>query len=561
MTKYNVGVLCPLPRDRYSCQQLQASGKYNFVFLDSDLQYSSRSEVDEKTNKSSFDLNKYVDKVCNEVKQSDLHILLATRDVADLVQAAVVTRFQNSARNLRGPSVLSIYAALNKIVTRNILDTQPIPFQAISLHNQDNMRLQYPVFVKPSCASCSQLGFKCTNERELQDSLQKMRDEIPLFSAYLKPFLKQHLFRHSFPTKIVNDNRDLLDSPPWIVDPGHSVLCEQYQPRSIFKVTVDGCIVATPAGHQIVLWGVSDNNYDLRPENEYATVFDNVTFPSRFYGFHCDSMGTSSLWEHGELCIIEKLHLRYKEIAHRMIALGFENQFMNAEFFVELNLEGLDIETTNFQKERVVIKLMEVNSRMFPQMSQVYQASLHSGNQYEALIQILSGNHFEGGVDVESNACEDYSLLSAKQVPITRPSLKGVVGSNFYVNLIGLPLGSNLCARDVINFASNDDIMRKCSLVDTTHDDCSTTLLNIEYKFAENERIESTASTIGPGVTVAQFNLVSKESAKCKKSEFDITRDILRTYIHTPNPLAQRNYDAAYVIRRALVHPRFHRFL
>ena len=124
---------------------------------------------------------------------------------------------------------------------------------------------------------------------------------------------------------------------------------------------------------------------------------------------------------------------------------------------------------------------------MFPQMSQVYQASLHSGNQYEALIQILSGNHFEGGVDVESNACEDYSLLSAKQVPITRPSFKGVVGSNFYVNLIGLPPVAIVCTWCAP--PCNDDIMRKCSLVDTTHDDCSTTLLNIEYKL-ENERIE-----------------------------------------------------------------------
>lgn len=563
MAKYNVGVLCPLPRDRYSCQQLLANGSYNFVFIDSDLQYSSRSAVDEETSECIFDMNEYVDKVCNAVKDSDLHILLATRDVADLVQAAVVTRLQNSGRNLRGPSVLSIYAALNKIVTRKILDARPIPFQAISLQSQDDMRLQYPVFVKPSCASCSQLGFKCNDEKDLHDALQKMRDEIPVFSAYLKPFLEEHLLLHSLPLSIVDGKCGPIALPPWVLDPGHSVLCEQFQPRSIFKVTVDGCVVATPTGHQIVLWGVSDNNYDRRPGREYAAVFDNVTFPSRFYDVPSGSIDAPSLWAHEELRVVEKLQRRYKEIARRMIALGFENQFMDAEFFVEVDLEGLDFRSTALRKDRVVVRLMEVNSRMFPQMAQVYQASLHSGNQYEALIQILLGAHFEGDVDVESDKCAACSVLAGKQELIARPSFKGVIGGNFYVNLVGVPLGSKLRACDVLKFASEDDILRECSLLDPTLDEISTTLLNIEYKFAEGDLIESNTSTVGPGVTVAQFNLVSRGGVKRKHSQIDGTRASWRpdAYAHAQNPLAQHNADAAEVIRRALIHPRFHCFL
>ena len=103
-----------------------------------------------------------------EAKKGEFAVI-GTRDMADLIQAALVhsKRVKDAGIELRGPSVVSIYNALDKLRARMVLDPEPIAFAAVHVDAYASVAEGkgaaagdgrgvpfFPAFVKPRTASC-----------------------------------------------------------------------------------------------------------------------------------------------------------------------------------------------------------------------------------------------------------------------------------------------------------------------------------------------------------------------------------------------------------------------
>ncbi|NEQ81907.1 MAG: hypothetical protein F6K26_17130, partial [Moorea sp. SIO2I5] len=107
-----------------------------------------------------------------------------------------------------------------------------------------------------------------------------------------------------------------------------------------------------------------------------------------------------------------KLNRAYKEILQRLIEYGFDNQFVDVEFFVSHKGE---------------IKVMEINGRMIPISASLYRQCLNQGDPYTALIQIGMG-------------CQPKT-----------PTLNGLVGGIFYITTFGKDIAENLIDFEIAN--------------------------------------------------------------------------------------------------------------
>lgn len=87
-------------------------------------------------------------------------------------------------------------------------------------------------------------------------------------------------------------------------------------------------------------WIISDSNYHAAA----GLCFSDVSVPSRVYRELPEA--------------VPRLEGAYREVGRRLAARGFRSQFLDVEFFV-----GAD----------GGVRVMEVNGRMFVQMTQVYR--------------------------------------------------------------------------------------------------------------------------------------------------------------------------------------------
>lgn len=143
---------------------------------------------------------------------------------------------------------------------------------------------------------------------------------------------------------------------------------------------MDGCV----SNGEILIWGISDSHYySTKPE-----CFADYSFPSTL-----------------PRSVREKLNRGYQQIVEILIGYGFDNQFVDVEFFVS---------------EKGEIKVMEINGRMIPVSASLYRQCLNGGDPYTALIGTGMGER-----------------------PKT-PTLNGLVGGIFYLTTFAKGLAKNL---------------------------------------------------------------------------------------------------------------------
>ncbi|WP_293137111.1 ATP-grasp domain-containing protein [Okeania sp. SIO3I5] len=172
-----------------------------------------------------------------------------------------------------------------------------------------------------------------------------------------------------------------------------SILIEEYIDFP-HKCCVDGCV----SNGEILIWGISDNHYySTQPE-----CFADYAFPSTL-----------------PRSIQEKLNQGYKKIVQKLIEYGFDNQFIDVEFFVSNKAE---------------IKVMEINGRMIPISASLYRQCLNQGDPYTALISIAMGSR-----------------------PKT-PTLNGLFGGIFYMTTFAKDIAKNLFDFELANQFDNLEI-------------------------------------------------------------------------------------------------------
>ena len=338
-------VLCPLLRDAYNIKFISVTLKalhdanISFHLIESNLLYSSRDD-----DEAEFNMCGYVKECEQYCLENNIDIVIATRDMADICHAALCQILPNK---FNGPSVFSIFTALDKLRTHQLLDPMPIPYGPVKLNDLNSIPF-YPCFLKPRTASCSQLASQVTNEKEGEEMLRLMECGLPSLTRYLPAFLQTYLPQV--------DVEELTNT----------VLAEEFMDQNTYKVTVDGCVGIN--GRDIYYWGVTDSNY----YDTNIQCFDNCTFPSIFSG----------------TLVEEVLKKTYIQVVQNICTKGFKQQFIDVEFFIRGSTMEERCKSEN-------IRVMEVNSRSFVQLEPVYNYTLFNGSQLETLLLFGVGKNLD----------------------------------------------------------------------------------------------------------------------------------------------------------------------
>eukprot|EP00948_MAST-09A_sp_MAST-9A-sp1_P002702 g2702.t1 len=439
----SVAIVCPLLRDHQQCEKLSLStsalygASLNFFFIESALLFSSRDDEEE------FDMIAYTEECKTFILKNDIKIVFGTRDMADLVHAALSAWSKSPHKTqltlFHGPSLESVYCGLDKYVARDVLDPNPIAFAKVDVNVDTETTLPfYPAFLKPRTASCSQLAAKVSNAKEAREFLKLVKDGLPALTRYLPPFLSKHLPEH------LHEH---------ISDISSTCLAEAFMDANTHKLTVDGCV--TMDGN-IILWGITDSNYT----KAYPQCFDNCTFPSIF-------QGTS---------VEPALIAAYKRVVAKLIKKGFVSGFVDVEFFVKGS-------TDEERRQLENIRVMEINTRCFPQMAPVYRNVLFGGSQYEALVCLGMGHS-----------------------PVV-PLHNGLIGANFYVNLMFKRDSKSIRADDVIDFEYANRLEE-----------------DFEMKVKRDQMLGWTEATEACGLCVAMFYIYAFSREECSRRAREIRK-------------------------------------
>ncbi|MDB9517250.1 ATP-grasp domain-containing protein [Roseofilum reptotaenium CS-1145] len=353
-------VICPRPIDYFNCQTIPEAEKYEFHFLDAPLELSGFSQ--------NFDAIQYLEKCRQYIQQHNIKVLLATRDIPSLFQAQLSQEFEH----LRGPSVESSFLCLHKYYTHKTINSPSSQYTICLLEKEKNIseyireiELPFPWIVKPCTGACSSAILKVSKIQEAKTAIGFYQDYVVERIHDLQKFLALYLDSDQYP--LINRN---------------PILLEEYVDYP-YKCCVDGCV----SNGELLIWGISDSHYYSRqPE-----CFADYTFPSSL-----------------PLTIQDNLFREYRNIVQQLIEYGFDNQFIDVEFFVS---------------DRGTIKLMEINGRMIPISAALYRQCLNQGDPYTALISIAMGSR-----------------------PKT-PTLNGLVGGIFYITTFAKGI-----AKDIFDF-------------------------------------------------------------------------------------------------------------
>ncbi len=364
-------VICPRQIDYFNCQTIPNREQYDFHFLDAPLALSGFSQ--------DFDLMAYLENCRQYIHQQDIKVVLATRDIPSLLQAQLSQEFEH----LRGGSVESDFICLHKYYTHKLINFASSQYDLCLLDGKksaseylEELEIPFPWMMKPCTTACSSSIFKVSHRQDAQNAITTYQKSIAANLSYLSPFFQTYLDSEQYP---------LIDS--------NSILVEEYIDFP-HKACVDGCV----SNGEILIWGISDSHYyDSKPE-----CFADFTFPS-------------TLPE----SIQVQLKLAYQKIVQQLIKYGFDNQFVDVEFFVS---------------DRGEIKVMEINGRMIPISAALYRQCLNQGDPYTALIQIGMGYQ-----------------------PKT-PTPNGLVGGIFYITTFGQDLAKNLLDFAIANSLPNLEI-------------------------------------------------------------------------------------------------------
>ncbi|NEQ83005.1 MAG: hypothetical protein F6K26_23090, partial [Moorea sp. SIO2I5] len=212
-------VICPRQIDYFNCQTIPDPETYEFHFLDAPLELSGFSR--------NFDLMAYLEECRQYIRQYDIKVVLATRDVPSLLQAQLSQEF----KNLQGASVESAFLCLHKYYTHKLIDPTPIDYAVLKLDTDralseylEEIEIPFPWMVKPCTTACSSSIVKVYNSKEALDAISIYQDIIVDNLSYLSPLLQTYLDSKQYP---------LIDSNP--------ILVEEYI-NFPYKCCVDGCV-------------------------------------------------------------------------------------------------------------------------------------------------------------------------------------------------------------------------------------------------------------------------------------------------------------------------------
>ena len=350
-------VICPRSIDDFNCQTIPEKEKYEFHFLDAPLELSGFSQQ--------FDVINYLDQCRQYIQQHNIQVVLATRDIPSLLQAQLSQEFEH----LQGTSIESSFICLHKYYTHQKINFASSQYAICLLEQEEEIfkeleavQISFPWMMKPCKTACSSSISKVSNLQEAKEAIINYNHIIKNNLDYLSPFLQKYLDLEKYP--LANH---------------HSILIEEYIDFP-HKCCVDGCV----SHKEIIIWGISDNHY----YSDHPECFADFTFPS-------------TLPESTQF----KLNQAYQQIVQQLIEYGFDNQFVNVEFFVSDTGE---------------IKVMEINGRMIPISAMLYRQCLSQGDPYTALIQIGMG---------------DRPKI---------PTLNGLVGGIFYITTFAQNIAKNL---------------------------------------------------------------------------------------------------------------------
>lgn len=367
-------VICPRQIDYLNCQNIPEAEKYEFNFLDAPLELSGFSQ--------DFDMIKYLEKCRQYIKQHDIKVVLATRDIPSLLQAQLSQEFAH----LRGPSLESAFLCLHKYYTHQKIDFPSSKYEICLLEKEEKennlfeyikkIDIPFPWMMKPCTGACSSSIFKANNAQEARDGMAFYKDFVVDNLNHLQPFLVAYLDPNKYP---------LIRSD--------SILVEEYIDFP-YKCCVDGCV----SNGEILIWGISDSHYySTKPE-----CFADYTFPSNLHK-----------------SIQEKLNQGYKKIVQKLIEYGFNNQFIDVEFFIS---------------DKGEIKVIEINGRMIPISAPLYRQCLNQGDPYTALISIAMGTRPKN------------------------PTFNGLVGGIFYLTTFAKDIAKNLFNFELASQFSNVEV-------------------------------------------------------------------------------------------------------
>lgn len=263
-----VFVTCPSQRDRKALAHIQG---YHFHLLD--------AKLNPRTPSPELDILEYLAQCREYVRTHHIDAVFYSRDVADLVAAALCEEF-----GFPGPSIESVFLCLHKYYSRRC-EPSPIRCAYIDLYDDNPPVAQYPCYLKPPWLNLGILGFKLDSPADLRRALMIARQEYPAWSPLYYPFFRQYVDLKKYPLAV----RDIM-------------LVEEFIEGK--QVTVEGWVYQ----NQVYLWAITDTN-----TYEGTRVIDNFSLPTRQPPH-----------------IQERLAWHTAEAIHN---IGLNNGFFNIEFW------------------------------------------------------------------------------------------------------------------------------------------------------------------------------------------------------------------------------------
>ena len=160
-------VICPRKIDYFNCQTIPEAEKYKFHFLDAPIELSGFSQ--------NFDLKKFLSECSQYIKQHDIQVVLATRDIPSLLQAQLSQEFAH----LRGPSIESSFLCLHKYYTHQKIDFPSSQYAICLLEKENNLSeyiqeidIPFPWIMKPCTGACSSSILKVYNTQEANNGIE-----------------------------------------------------------------------------------------------------------------------------------------------------------------------------------------------------------------------------------------------------------------------------------------------------------------------------------------------------------------------------------------------------
>lgn len=264
----DVLVTCPSQRDRIALAQIEG---YRF--------HLPEAKLNARTPSPELDLLAYIDQCRAYIRTHHIDALFYSRDVADLVAAALCEEF-----GFRGPSVESVFLCIHKYYSRRS-EPSPIRCDYIDLRTENPRVATYPCYIKPPWLNLGILGFKLDSPDDLRHALTIARRDYGAWSPLYYPFFRRYLDLQKYPLA----TRDIMLVEEFIDGP---------------QVTVEGWVY----DKQAYIWAITDTN-----TYPGTRVIDNFSLPSR-HPAH----------------IQEQLATHAKAAIHNV---GLDNGFFNIEFW------------------------------------------------------------------------------------------------------------------------------------------------------------------------------------------------------------------------------------